>query len=55
MVTIEDRESGLTSRHRLVGAHQTLTPDAISAASPMGQALMGTRAGAVATKATGGA
>ena len=47
-VTIEDLESGLTSRHRLCGAHQTLTPDAISAASPMGQALMGARAGAVA-------
>jgi transcription elongation factor GreA len=48
-VMIEDLESGLTSRHRLCGAHQTLTPDAISAASPMGQALMGARAGAVAT------
>jgi len=48
-VTIEDLEFGLTSRHRLCGAHQTLTPDAISAASPMGQALMGARAGAVAT------
>jgi transcription elongation factor GreA len=48
-VTIEDLESGLTSRHRLCGAHQTLTPDAISAASPMGQALMGARAGAIAT------
>jgi transcription elongation factor GreA len=48
-VTIEDLESGQTSRHRLCGAHQTLAPDAISAASPMGQALMGGRAGAVAT------
>ena len=48
-VTIENLESGLTSRHRLCGAHQTLTLDAISAASPMGQALMGARAGAVAT------
>ena len=48
-VTIEDLQSRLTSRHRLCGAHQTLTPDAISAASPMGQALMGARAGAVAT------
>jgi transcription elongation factor GreA len=48
-VTIEDLGSGLTSRHRLSGAHQTLTPDAISAASPMGQALIGARAGAVAT------
>jgi transcription elongation factor GreA len=49
MVTIEDLESGTTSRHRLAGAHQTLTPGAISAASPMGQALMGARAGAVVT------
>ncbi|HEY7454985.1 MAG TPA: GreA/GreB family elongation factor [Thermoleophilaceae bacterium] len=48
-VTIEDLESGLTSRHRLSGAHQPLAPDVISAASPMGQALMGARAGAVAT------
>ena len=48
-VTIEDLESGQTTRHRLCGAHQTLTPEAISAASPMGQALMGARAGAVAT------
>jgi transcription elongation factor GreA len=48
-VTIEDLESGLTTRHRLCGAHQTMTPDAISAASPMGQALIGARAGAVAT------
>jgi transcription elongation factor GreA len=48
-VTIEYLESGLTSRHRLCGAHQSLTPDVISAASPMGQALMGARAGAVAT------
>jgi transcription elongation factor GreA len=48
-LTIEDLESGLTTRHRLSGAHQTLTPDAISAGSPMGQALMGARAGAVAT------
>jgi transcription elongation factor GreA len=48
-LTIEDLESGQTSRHRLSGAHQALTPDVISAASPMGQALMGARAGAVAT------
>jgi transcription elongation factor GreA len=48
-VTIEDLESRQTSRHRLTGAHQALTPDVISAASPMGQALMGARAGAVAT------
>jgi len=48
-VMIEDLESGLTSSHRLCGAHQTLTPDAISAASPMGQALLGARAGEVAT------
>lgn len=48
-VTIEDLESGVTTRHRLSGAHQTLTPDAISAASPMGRALMGARAGASAT------
>jgi transcription elongation factor GreA len=48
-VTIQDLESGLTSRHRLCGAHQPLTPDVISAASPVGQALMGARAGAVAT------
>jgi transcription elongation factor GreA len=48
-VTLEDLGSGQTSRHRLCGAHQSLTPDTISAASPVGQALIGARAGAMAT------
>lgn len=48
-ITIEDLESGRTSRHRLCGAHEALAPDVVSAASPMGQALIGARAGAVAT------
>ena len=47
-VSIEDLSSGARSRHRLVGAHSAKR-DAISAASPIGQALMGVRPGAVIT------
>jgi transcription elongation factor GreA len=48
-VTIEDLASGLTSHYRLRSAHQALRSDEISAASPMGQALMGARRGALVT------
>lgn len=48
-VTIEDLGTGTRSRHLLQGAHHTVAPGVISAASPMGQALMGARAGAVVT------
>jgi transcription elongation factor GreA len=39
-VTIEDLESGAITRHELASAHSR-GPGVISAASPMGQALMG--------------
>ena len=47
-VSIEDLSDGARSRHRLVSAHSARR-DAISAASPIGQALMGARPGAVIT------
>ena len=37
---IEDLASGAVSRYRLAGAHHSLGPDTISAASPMGRALV---------------
>ena len=48
-VWIEDLATGATAPYRLISAHQPIGPDAISAASPIGQALMGEVAGTVAT------
>jgi transcription elongation factor GreA len=48
-VWIEDLASGKTAPYRLTSAHQPIGPDAISAASPIGQALMGAVPGTVAT------
>lgn len=48
-ITIEDLTSGRKGRYRLRSAHDSLAPDAISAGSPVGQALMGARPGAVVT------
>jgi transcription elongation factor GreA len=48
-VMVEDLASGLTSRYRVCSAHHALGSDEISAASPMGVALMGARPGAVVT------
>jgi transcription elongation factor GreA len=48
-LSIEDVASGNVSRYRLAGAHERLEPGVMSAASPMGQALMGTSTGAVVT------
>lgn len=47
-VLVEDMTSGAKRRYRLANAH-ALEPDAVSAASPMGQALMGATAGEVVT------
>jgi transcription elongation factor GreA len=49
IVSIEDVESGTRGDYRLGSAHGDLGPDIISAGSPMGQALMGARQGAVVT------
>jgi transcription elongation factor GreA len=46
-VTIEDLATGKQSRYRLGSAHQPFERDIISAASPMGQALMGAAPGTV--------
>jgi transcription elongation factor GreA len=46
---VEDLASGATAPYRLAGAHQSIGPDVISAASPMGRALMGAVPGTVAT------
>jgi transcription elongation factor GreA len=48
-VSIEDLTSGTTARYRLTSAHQSLGPDLISAASPVGQALIGAMPGATVT------
>jgi transcription elongation factor GreA len=48
-VTIEDLTSGIRAEYRLGSAHAPLAPDVISAASPIGHALIGARPGAVAT------
>ena len=47
-VLLEDLTAGGTLRYRIAGAH-ALEPGAISAASPMGQALLGQTAGKVVT------
>ena len=48
-VWVEDLASGTTSSYRLAGAHQSIGRDVISAASPMGRALIGAVPGTVAT------
>ncbi len=49
MVSIEDLASGTTSRYQLTSAHHSLGSNFISAASPIGQALIGTMPGAIVT------
>jgi transcription elongation factor GreA len=49
MVTIQDLDSDARGRYRLTSAHQALHPAIISAASPVGQALIGARPGSVVT------
>jgi transcription elongation factor GreA len=48
-VLVEDLDSGAVSEYRIVGSHNSLGPDTISAASPMGRALVGATTGAVVT------
>jgi transcription elongation factor GreA len=48
-VLIEDLSSSAVSQHRLASAHGSLGPDSISAASPMGQALIGASPGTIVT------
>ena len=48
-VVIEDLDSGAIHTYELAGAHQEFGRTAVSAASPMGQALLGAAAGAELT------
>jgi transcription elongation factor GreA len=48
-VWVEDLASGTTTPYLLTSAHQPIGPDVISAASPIGRALMGAVPGTVAT------
>jgi transcription elongation factor GreA len=49
LVVIEDLDSGAIHTYELAGAHQEFGRTAVSAASPMGQALLGAAAGAELT------
>jgi transcription elongation factor GreA len=46
-VEVEDYESGELTEHELVGGHESLRANAVSAASPIGQALLGRKAGEI--------
>jgi transcription elongation GreA/GreB family factor len=48
-VWVEDLASGTMAPYLLTSAHQPIGPDVISAASPIGRALMGAVPGTVAT------
>jgi transcription elongation GreA/GreB family factor len=45
--TVEDLATGQRSRHTIAGAHEPFSPGRVSAASPMGQKLIGAAPGAV--------
>jgi transcription elongation factor GreA len=47
IVDVEDPESGELTEHELVGGHEALRANAASAASPIGQALLGREAGEI--------
>jgi transcription elongation factor GreA len=45
IVTVDDVGSGAGARYRLVGSHEARSPGDVSIGSPVGQALLGRRAG----------
>jgi transcription elongation factor GreA len=47
IVEVKDTNSGELMEHELVGGHEALRADAASAASPIGQALIGRKAGEI--------
>jgi transcription elongation factor GreA len=47
VVEVKDIESGELKEHELVGGHEALGTNAASAASPIGEALVGREAGAI--------
>jgi transcription elongation factor GreA len=44
-VMVEDLDSGEADSYKIVGMHERIEPGEVSAASPIGQALLGRRAG----------
>jgi transcription elongation factor GreA len=44
VVTVDDADSGVDARYRLVGSHEVEAPGDVSIGSPVGQALLGCRA-----------
>jgi transcription elongation factor GreA len=49
VVTVDDADSGAGARYRLVGSHGAQAPGDVSITSPVGQALLGRRAGETVT------
>jgi transcription elongation factor GreA len=47
IVEVKDIDNGELTQHELVGGHEPPRPNTASAASPVGQALIGEKAGAV--------
>ena len=45
VVVVNDIDSGVVGEHLLIGGHEALTPNAASANSPVGRALIGRTAG----------
>jgi transcription elongation factor GreA len=45
VVEVRDPDTGKSQKLRLIGGHERLSADVVSAGSPVGQALMGRRAG----------
>jgi transcription elongation factor GreA len=49
VVIVDDANSGAGARYRLVGSHEAQAPGDVSISSPVGQALLGRRAGETVT------
>jgi transcription elongation factor GreA len=48
-VIVDDAKCGAGARYRLVGSHEAQAPGDVSISSPVGQALLGRRAGETVT------
>jgi transcription elongation GreA/GreB family factor len=48
-VIVDDAECGAGARYRMVGSHEAQAPGDVSISSPVGQALLGRRAGETVT------
>jgi transcription elongation factor GreA len=49
VVSVDETDNGAGARYRLVGAHEAQAPGDVSISSPVGQALLGRRAGDTVT------